>query len=195
MTKRFFYTLTLGLLISMFNFGDSFAQTYIRNQGITEAPSTESILRTETNKFNYQTLNDSTSNKHSYLRSVIEHKVIKRGASTRIKFMFDNRKVTHIEIEGVGSTSLNDIKNGVYIATLTPEKTTLYRINIHTKNSDGTTKVNQGLGNRRIIVVEPKKYDRVMEKIWWLKDGPSYRKNAEKLTKYLNELADGVPEF
>ncbi len=43
-----------------------------------------------------------------------ERRIIKKGNSTRVKFLFDNSQIECIEIENVG-------------------KTTLYKVNIHKK--------------------------------------------------------------
>ena len=194
--KKTFYILVASALFVLIDISYVSAQTYGRGTGFTSAPQTTEILRRETLNFEHLVLNDSASLKikTSFLRGAVEHEVIMKGESTRVKFVFDNRKVLHIEIEGVGETSPEDIKNGEYIATLKPEKTTLYKINIHTKKVDGTTKVNYGLGNRRIIVVEPQKYVKVMQDIWWLKNSKS-AKASEKLGKYLDKLAGGVPKM
>ena len=186
--KKTFYILVASALFALIDISYVSAQTDGRGTGFTSAPQTTEILRQETLHFE-QVLNDSAS--LNFLRGAVEHEVIMKGESTRVKFVFDNRRVLHIEIEGVGETSREDIKNGKYIATLKPEKTTLYRINIHTRHSDGTTKINYRLGNRRIIVVEPQNYDKVMQDIWWLKN----TKASEKLGEYKDKLADGVPRF
>ena len=185
--KKTFYILVASALFVLIDISYVSAQTDERGTGFTSAPQTTEILRQETLHFE-QVLNDTSPN---FLRGAVEHGVIMKGESTRVKFVFDNRKVLHIEIEGVGKTSREDIKNGKYIATLKPEKTTLYKINILIKRVDGTTKINYGLGNRRIIVVEPQNYDKVMQDIWWLKN----TKASEKLEEYKDKLAGGGPRF
>ena len=58
------------------------------------------------------------------LAGFAERRYIEKGDSVRIKFVFNNRIVQHISIMGV-QTQLTDIKNGVFVATVKPEKSGL----------------------------------------------------------------------
>ncbi|MBR5000218.1 MAG: hypothetical protein IKY11_04730, partial [Rikenellaceae bacterium] len=61
----------------------------------------------------------------SFLRSKIESRVIKRGDSTRIKYVFDNKFINEIVVEGGYKTTFDDIRKGVFIAKVSPQKTKL----------------------------------------------------------------------
>jgi hypothetical protein len=201
--KRFFSSLTLGVLLTFFSINCSYSQNQL---------SIDQILKLETARFDifvlpdmYEDpdfrfaierlfdmyiLRDNTPDKKPYFRSALEHRMILKGKSSRIKFMFDKQKVSHIEVEGVGETTPEDIKNGVFVATLKPEKTTLYKVNVHLMNSDGTTNIKYGLCNTRVIVVEDKKvYRKSRERICMLEDKARYLEADNIITS----LSDGVP--
>ena len=75
--------------------------------------------------YTYQQLFDSLRlNKGEMLAGFAERRYIEKGDSVRIKFVFNNRIVQHISIMGV-QTQLTDIKNGVFVATVKPEKSGL----------------------------------------------------------------------
>lgn len=163
--------------------------TYIENvsglnpnvEPVTEKiPDTKTILRNETKKFDSFELEPG-----KWMRTTLEHAVIARGNSSRIKFVFDNKVVKGIEVQDVEKASSKDIRKGEYIVTLTPEKTTLVKSIVFTER-DG--KQRQIPANYRIIVVDPEKYDEVMKKIYKLIWVGGYR-------EYLNELAEGVPDM
>ena len=83
------------------------------------------------------------------------------------------------------------IRNGEFIVTVKPDKTTLYRVNITIRDPDGRLRETRGLDNRRVIVVEPKKFDKILLNVFKIRRTD---RNGDKVRKYLNELADGVPE-
>ena len=118
---------------------------------------------------------------------VPEHQVIARGNSTRVKFLFNSRDFERFEIENVGESSVEDIRKGEYIATLKPEKTTLFRCTYYKVKNGYKTKHRS---NFRIIVIAPDKYDEVMKKLYILRKlgGDDYR-------EYLDKLAGGVRSF
>ena len=153
-------------------------------------PTTEEILANQTSRFERLKF-DNSGKGGSYLSSALEHEVIKRGDSTRIKYVFDNRVLDRIEIEGVAQTTPKDIRNGEFIVTVKPDKTTLYRVNITIKHPNGSLRETRGLDNRRVIVVEPKKFDKILLNVFKIRRTD---RNGDKVRKYLNELADGVPE-
>ena len=114
-------------------------------------------LQNETKKFDSFELEPG-----KWMRTTLEHAVIARGNSSRIKFVFDNQVVKGIEVQDVEKASSKDIRKGEYIVTLTPEKTTLVKSIVFTER-DG--KQRQIPANYRIIVVDPEKYDEIMKKI------------------------------
>ena len=73
------------------------------------------------------------------------------------------------------------------IATLKPEKTTLFRCTYYKLKNGYKTKHRS---NFRIIVIAPDKYDEVMKKLYILRKlgGDDYR-------EYLDKLAGGVRSF
>ena len=185
MNTKNFNTLTLGLLFSILSIGLCVAQNNTNKQ----KTSTEEILKMRTRDFENMILN--LENENHWIRFRTEHDILKKGNSTRIKYVFNNRVVKRIVIEGVGETTPEDIRKGEFIVTVKPEKTTLYKVNIYRERPDGTVYATPKIGNRRIIVIAPNKYDKVMSEVYSLR-----QKDPEnKLYKYLNELADGVPEF
>ncbi|MBO5873454.1 MAG: hypothetical protein J6Q35_00300 [Rikenellaceae bacterium] len=54
------------------------------------------------------------------IATYIESRIILKGDSTRIKFSFNPLKVTKIELETAGSTTREDIKNGMWPAVVKP---------------------------------------------------------------------------
>jgi hypothetical protein len=170
--------------------GDSIAEIPEPKRPAKSWLTTDEILADQTRRFERLSLNNNGKNR-SYLRSTLEHEVIKRGDSTRIKYVFNNRILYSIEIEGVGQTTPKDIRNGEFIVTVKPDKTTLYRANITIRDPDGRLRETRGLDNRRVIVVEPKKFDKILLNVFKIRRTD---RNGDKVRKYLNELADGVPE-
>ena len=170
--------------------GDSIAEIPEPKRPAKSWLTTDEILADQTRRFERLNFNNSVRG-GSYLSSALEHEVIKRGDSTRIKYVFDNRRLYSIEIEGVGQTTPKDIRNGEFIVTVKPDKTTLYRVNITIRHPDGSLRETPGLDNRRVIVVEPKKFDKILLNVFKIRRTD---RNGDKVRKYLNELADGVPE-
>ena len=151
-----------------------------------KVPETDIILQQRTEIFdNYNSSLKDNPIKPGHMLFVPEHQVIARGNSTRVKFLFNSRDFERIEIEKVGESSIEDIKKGEYIATIKPEKTTLFRCTYHGKGYKSRHSL-----KFRIIVIDPDKYDEVMRKVYILRKlgGSDYR-------EYLNELAGGVPMF
>ena len=109
----------------------------------------------------------------AYLSTAIEHRLIARGDSTRIKFLFNRVRVRSIKVLGYGKASRDDLRDGEYVVTVAPKKTKLIECYIN-----GGARAHQ-----RIIVVDPEKYEEVMKE--WHKCGYS--------PGYLEKLAGGVP--
>ncbi|MBO5710619.1 MAG: hypothetical protein J6R62_03765 [Rikenellaceae bacterium] len=144
---------------------------------IEDIPDTKTLLQKETESFN-----NSKRLPDKWLSTALEHAVIARGDSTRIKFLFDNQRVTGIQVLGYGRASRDDIKKGEYIVTVTPKKTKLIECWVNTR-------AGRRPAHYRIIVVEPKKYDEVMRKLHELRiQGRGYN-------QYIEELAGRVPSF
>ncbi|MBQ2394881.1 MAG: hypothetical protein II307_03855, partial [Alistipes sp.] len=142
-----------------------------------DIPDTKTLLQRETERFDSVKLYPG-----KWLSTSLEHAVIARGDSTRIKFVFDNREVYGIQVLGYGKASRDDIKKGEYVVTVSPPKTKLIGCWVIKK---GWRRIP---AHYRVIVVDPEKYNEVMRKYYTL------RAQGRSNRQYLNELADGVPE-
>ena len=136
----------------------------------------KTLLQEETERFN-----SNTRHPDRWLNTFLEHAVIARGDSTRIKFVFDSRKVRGIQVLGYGRASRDDIRKGEYIVTVNPKKTKLIECWVNTRVRIPA--------HYRVIVVKPEEYDEVMKKIYKL------RKLGWDCNHYLNELAGEVTEM
>ena len=113
--------------------------------------------------YTYQQLFDSLRlNKGETLAGFAERRYIEKGDSVRIKFVFNNRIVQHISIMGV-ETQLTDIKNGVFVATVKPEKSGLVDA-IVTKRS-ASNKIRTLSVPLIIMVLDSKEYKKVDAKV------------------------------
>ena len=138
---------------------------------MTDVLDTKARLQLETEKFD----REKWSSDIGYLYTAIEHQVIAQGDSTRIKFLFNNRRVRSIKVLGYGKASKEDIKKGEYVVTVAPKKTKLIECYINGGER----------AHKRVIVIDPEKYDEVMKE-WGRRDYNS---------RYLDKLAGGVPLF
>ena len=203
MAKRFFFTLVLGILLSVSNFNHSYGQgCYDLRLGRYVSVSPFNQERIKYLKYNFDRLTIEYCQRDSfykrngdndklYLTSEVDFPVILNGDTTRIKWIFDNSVITHIEVEGVGKTTPEDVKKGQFVITVTPEETTLYKARIHIKHVDGTISVHQKIADRRVIVV----YDRKTQaKI--MENAELHRINQEikRLSQYMDSWAGGVRE-
>ena len=109
------------------------------------------------------------------LLTAIEHRLIARGDSTRIKFLFNRVRVRSIKVLGYGKASRDDLRDGEYVVTVAPKKTKLIECYINGGER----------AHKRVIVIDPEKYDEVMKE-WGRRDYNS---------RYLDKLAGGVPLF
>ena len=113
----------------------------------------------------------------SYLRTKIESRVIKRGDSTRIKYVFDNRFINKIVVEGGYKTTFDDIRKGVFVAKVSPPKTKL--VYAYAYDVDGGKTESVFL----VVVVEPEKYDSIIKEYNKIKeDGRAEEKFITKLS-------------
>ena len=198
MTKIFFHILILGLLLSITTTG-SYAQVYDATTGISYPPSLDRYLEIRRSHLRRITLDyfQREANREGkgkvYLQSEVEFQAMLKGDTTRIIYAFDNSVIAHIEIEGVGATTPEDIQKGQFVVMVSPEQTTLYKTNIHVKSANDSIVVLKGVANRRVIVIEGdrKEYSRVMNNLWYAK-GEKNRPAGEY--RYLNSIAGGVPE-
>ena len=206
MTKKFFFTITLGIILTVANI-DCYAQIDPNLLNIPKpAPIKEQIenLKSHLNRMTlrYKQMDiNSTEGKSGiyFLLSHLEFPVITRGVTTRLRYMFDNSVIAHIEVEGVGETTPEDIEKGIFDVTLSPEQTTLYKTNIHVKSAKDSIVVLEGVANRRVIVVEggEREFHKAVIKMWYARNGdrtiPEIKRIAN-FRRHLNSLAGDVLE-
>lgn len=194
MTKRLFFTFAFVLLLSITNL-DCFAQTYDPLNPYIP-PTLKAFLSLRRDYFKRMTLSyfqRGTNGKYTvYLQSEVEYPAIPKGDTTRVRYVFDNNIITHIEIEGVGKTTPKDIERGFFDVTVCPEQTTLYKTNIHVKSAKDSIVVLEGVANRRVVVIDGDRseYANVIRNF-------CYARRRDKLSgafRYLNSLAGDVPE-
>ena len=120
MKKTIFHFLILGLLFSIISIDYSYGQIYDARVGryVSVAPFDQVMIRHL--KYNFDRLTIEYCQRNSfykrngnndklYLTSEVDFPVILNGDTTRIKWIFDNSVITHIEVEGVGETTPEDI--------------------------------------------------------------------------------------
>ena len=121
-------------------------------------------------------------------RGRIERIIIPRGDSTRIKYVFDNTYVIRIAVEGGGETTPLDIRKGIFVTSVSPEKTKMVNVllsrTILAERIGGQDMVVDKKLQFRVIVVEPEKYDSIMDEYNKIKD-------SKKRTAFLDKLAGG----
>ena len=200
MTKRLFLALVVLLSITI---NGSYAQIIVeRRPGPIKEKikSLKSHLNRMTLSFKQGRINE-VEDKSSvyYLLSHLEFPVITKAVTTRLRYMFDNSVIAHIEVEGVGETTPEDIEKGIFDVTLSPEQTTLFKTNIHVKTANDSIVVLEGIANRRVIVVEggiDEFHDAVI-KMWYARNGDNTISQIQRIAnfrRHLNSLAGGVPE-
>ncbi len=79
---------------------------------------------------------------------LIEHPVIRKGDSTRVKFLINPQVVTALEVKGYGKATPEDIKSGCYTITIKAEESTFFVFKF--SDSNGIS-----VGGNYIIVTEP----------------------------------------
>ena len=94
------------------------------------------------------------------LRTYIESRIVQKGDSTRIKFSFNPLKVTKIELETAGSTTREDIKNGMWTAVVKPKASGYLKQNVYVNG----VKSAEGMPLFLIFVLEPDEYKEVRAK-------------------------------
>ena len=201
MSKKNFYTLALGIILSFLNIDNSYAQRYeivfSPPRPMSEwLPLQKSHIDRLTLSYWQKYLNaEKGQSAVYYLLSEIEVPVITRGSTTRVRYMFDNSVIAHIEVEGVCETTTKDIEKGVFDVMLSPEQTTLYKTNIHVKSADGSIVVLEGVANRRVIVIEGgrRELSAVITNIQHSKQRTGENRYADYY-RYLNSIAGDVPE-
>ena len=197
MANKILQILAFALLLTITNL-DCFGQTYGPLNQYTPKPLSE-FLDSKRSIFKYITLErfQKESNREGkgkvYLQSRLEYPLLQKGDTMRIRYVFDNSVITHIEIEGVGETTPNDIEKGLFDVTVSPEQTTLYKTNIHVKSANDSIVVLEGIANRRVIVIDGdrREYFRVINNFLWArvaKDKPASE------YRFLNSIAGDVPE-
>ena len=113
---------------------------------------------------------------HDFLLKA-ERFIIAKGDSVRFKTVFLPINIEKIEAENGACTTREDLRKGVWIVTLKPEKTKWCSIKVY--NKSGTI---SEMGTR-IIVVEPDKYEEVIAQLKKLQ--------GAKREKYIDSVAGG----
>ncbi len=198
--------MTLGIILTVADF-DCYAQidpnllNIPRPRPIKELiPNLKSHLNRMTLSYKQRQINEEEDKSNVYyLLSHLEFPVITRGVTTRLRYMFDNSVIAHIEVEGVGETTPEDIEKGIFDVTLSPEQTTLYKTNIHVKSAKDSIVVLEGVANRRVIVVEggEREFHKAVIDMWYARNGdhtiPQIKQIAN-FRRHLNSLAGDVLE-
>ena len=112
----------------------------------------------------YRRLFDSLQlNKGEVIAAQAKRRFIEKGDSVRIKFVFNNRIVDHIDIDGQ-SSKLTDVRDGYFIATVKPEKSKVIYATISMKNGDGKRLSDTSM-SFIIMVFDSKEYKKVVDKV------------------------------
>ncbi|MBO5711129.1 MAG: hypothetical protein J6R62_06430, partial [Rikenellaceae bacterium] len=82
------------------------------------------------------------------IRTLIEHPVLRKGDSTRVKFLINPQVVTALEVKGYGKATPEEIKSGCYTITIKAEESTFFVFKF--SDSNGIS-----VGANFIIVTEP----------------------------------------
>ena len=85
---------------------------------------------------------------------LIEHLVIRKGDSTRVKFLIDPQLVTALEVKGHGKATPEEIKSGCYTITIKTEET-IYIMCKFSYKQNGQENTNTSVIGNFIIVTEP----------------------------------------
>ena len=102
----------------------------------------ESLYAANTAKF------DSVKDNVERIRTLIEHPVLRKGDSTRVKFLINPQVVTALEVKGYGKATPEEIKSGCYTITIKAEESTFFVFKF--SDSNGIS-----VGANFIIVTEP----------------------------------------
>ncbi len=198
MANRFFFTFALSLLLSVLNVGYGYTQiiVYQDMRPLNEyIPSMKRHFNRRTLDYFQRMANYEGKGGILYLQSAVDLPAYQKGDTARIRWVFDNRVITHIEVEGVGETTPEDIKNEVFVVSVVPEQTTLYKANIHVKTANDSIVVLKGVANRRVIVVDcdRREYAKVLSGIYY--SHQRYREEGlSRFYRHMNSLAGDVPE-
>ena len=85
---------------------------------------------------------------------LIEHPVIRKGDSTRVKLLIDPQVVTALEVKGYGKATPEDIKSGCYTITIKTEET-IYIMCKFSYKPNGQENTRTSVTGNYIIVTEP----------------------------------------
>ena len=132
MANRFFFTFAFCLLLSVFNVDYGYTQiiVYQDMRPLNEyIPSMKSHFNRRTLDYFQRRANENGKGGILYLQSAVDLPAYQKGDTARIRWVFNNKVITHIEVEGVGETTPEDIKNEVFVVSVVPEQTTLYKAN------------------------------------------------------------------
>ncbi|MBR4999349.1 MAG: hypothetical protein IKY11_00270 [Rikenellaceae bacterium] len=95
------------------------------------------------------------------LKYMQEHIVITRGDSTRVKWVFDPNHYLNFVVQGVGQSTPEDIRKGVFMVTVKPEKTKEYKYSY----TDRSGRETGFYFSFVVIVAEPEEYEAVKARV------------------------------
>ena len=130
----------------------------------------------------YNPAMDSISNtfEHLSLNGVLsktksERSIIARGDSVRVKVVFMPAEVVKIEAENGAVTTRDDIKKGVWVVTMKPEKSKWCSIKIYSE----TGSISEV--GCVVLVVDPDKYDEIITR--------SNKLNGQELSRFMDSIS------
>lgn len=156
---KFFLTAVFALSI----WGCAFAQMPRSSKQEYRRLSEEVRIKDSLNNtFEHLSLDKPDGSKHR-LRGSVEKHIIARGDTNRIKYVFEPGYLKDLVVEGVRDATPEELKKGECIFTVKPEKTKWIKIIQHC--NDGS----KYEGGYLLYVVEPEKYESVMQRYKSLK--------------------------
>ncbi len=101
----------------------------------------------------------------SIMRTGADKNIIRRGDTVRFKVIWDlyaqTQKIQQVYVEGVGESTPEDLRKGKFEVVLKPDKTTTYKEGFKYIGYQGRSY--EDVHEFTIIVLEPEKYDSVMQ--------------------------------
>ena len=121
------------------------------------------------------------------IRHMQEHIVIKRGDSTRYKWVFNPNDYLKFIVQGVGQSTPEDIRKGVFMVTVKPEKTKEYKYSY----TDRSGRETGFYFSFVVIVAEPEEYEAVKARV---NNMSKYQLDVYK-EKLTNKIKDPMEAF
>ncbi|MBO5874794.1 MAG: hypothetical protein J6Q35_07200 [Rikenellaceae bacterium] len=159
MNMKFFLTTVFALSI----WGCVFAQMpRSSKQEYRQLAEKERIKDSLNNTFEHLSLDKPDGSKYG-LRTCVENILVAKGDTWRVKYVFQPSLFTKLVAEGIREATPEEMKKGECIFAFKPEKTQWIKIIQY--GSDGS----KYEGGSLVYVVEPEKYESVMQRYKSLK--------------------------